>query len=82
MWKHMSFFCRPYRLLNIANLFKKTVVEKIMLDPIEEITEIQIIRNCIHDFCMNNWCFDICKKTLNTVSGMRNCGSAFEINMM
>ena len=77
-----GFFCRSHRLLNMTRLFKKNVVEKIMMDPIEEIAEIQIIKNCTHDFCMNNWCFDIRNKTLNAVSAMRNRGSVFEINIM
>lgn len=74
-----EFFCRSHRLLNIAHLFKKNIVERILLGAIEEIIEIQVIRNCTHDFCMNNWCFDIHKKRLKPVSAMKIAGQNLKL---
>ena len=74
-------FCKPHRLLNLVQLFRNNIAEKSMTSHIA-ITEMQIVRDCQHNISMNNWCFDIHKKTQNTVLTMKNNRSAFEINIM
>ena len=63
-------FCRPHKLLNLVQLFRNNIVEKNMTSHIV-VSEMQIIKDCEHNICMSNWCFDIYKKALNTVLAMQ-----------
>ena len=51
-------FCRPHRLLNLVKLLKNNILEKNKNSCIA-VSKMQIIKDCEHNICMNNWWFDI-----------------------
>ena len=56
--------CTPHRCLNFIKMFKENVLKRNRTDQKIKIFEMEIIRNCEHNICMNNWCFNIVEKTL------------------
>ena len=57
--------CTPHRRLNFIKMLKDNVLKTNRNDKkLIKIFEMELIRDCVHTICMNNWCFNILKKKL------------------
>ena len=45
-------FCIPHRRLNFVKMLKDNVL-------LQRTNEIELIRQCHHNICLNNWCFNV-----------------------
>ena len=62
--KHEKFYT-PHRRLNFIKMLKDNVLKTNRNDKkLIKIFEMELIRDCVHTICMNNWCFNILKKKL------------------
>ena len=56
--------CTSHRRLNFVKMLKESVLKRNRSDQRIKTFEMELIRNCEHNICMNNWYFNILKKTL------------------
>ena len=58
-------YCQPHRRLNFVKMLKESVLKRNRnKDKIIKIFQMELIRQCHHSICMNDWCFNILKKKL------------------
>ena len=58
-------YCKPHRRLNFLKMLKDSLLKRNRDQrKIIKIFEMELIRQCHHNICKNNWCFNILKKKL------------------
>ena len=63
--KRTEKYCIPHRRLNFVKMLKDSVLKRNRDEKkIIKIFEMELVRQCDHNICMNNWCFNILKKKL------------------
>ena len=64
-FKRTEKYCLPHRCLNFVKMLKENVLKRNRdQNKVIKIFEMELVRQCQHNICMNNWCFNILKKKL------------------
>ena len=64
-------FCKPHRRFNFIQMFKNKILKNNANNRVK-ITKLEIKRDCVHDICMDNWCFNVYSKSINSTTA-KNC---------
>ena len=63
--KRTEQYCLPHRRLNIVEMLKENFLKRSRdQNKVKKIFEMELVQQCQHNICMNNWCFNILKKKL------------------